>query len=69
METSVSPNMTAMQGTEDVPNDPGYVCYLTILVIHVNHLSCLAGKCSSEGFPGRPHQVRNYAKGSLILHE
>ena len=23
METAVSPNMTTMQGTEDVPNDPG----------------------------------------------
>ena len=27
METSVTPNMAAMQGTEDVPNDPGYGSY------------------------------------------
>ena len=28
METSVTPNMAqAMQGTEDVPNDPGYVYF------------------------------------------
>ena len=28
METSVTPNMAqAMQGTEDVPNDPGYVFF------------------------------------------
>ena len=39
METSVTPNMAqAMQGTEDVPNDPGYVFSISLFKINVLHV-------------------------------
>ena len=45
METSVTPNMAqAMQGTEDVPNDPGYV-YLKI-ILDINFQKISANKCA-----------------------
>ena len=49
METSVTPNMAqAMQGTEDVPNDPGYVNFKkkTKNILDFNFQKISANKCA-----------------------
>ena len=51
METSVTPNMAqAMQGTEDVPNDPGYVFFFDLFFLKIykqKHLTTLQKKMNN----------------------